>query len=239
MQRQPAILLLGPTGSGKTPLGDLLERRGLRGARCAHFDFGSRLRAVAAAADPPEGLTAADVALVRGLLRDHALLEDEHFPIAETMLRAFIAERRLAAADRLVLNGLPRHVAQAERVAETVDVTTVIHLACTDAVVLERIRTNAGGDRAERDDDDPSAVRKKLADFARRGAPLLDHYRARGAAVREIRVGPADTPEDLWRRLDELLAQHRVRFTHVRGHAGHPENERCDTLAVAAYQKYL
>jgi ribonuclease HI len=45
--------------------------------------------------------------------------------------------------------------------------------------------------------------------------------------------------EDLWRRLDELLGRHRVKFTHVRGHSGHPENERCDTLAVAAYQKYL
>jgi ribonuclease HI len=28
-------------------------------------------------------------------------------------------------------------------------------------------------------------------------------------------------------------------FTHVAGHAGHPENERCDELAVAAYQPYL
>ncbi len=45
--------------------------------------------------------------------------------------------------------------------------------------------------------------------------------------------------EDLWRQLDELLTRHRIKFTHVRGHAGHPENERCDTLAVAAYQKYL
>ncbi len=37
-----------------------------------------------------------------------------------------------------------------------------------------------------------------------------------------------------WQALDELLAFHDVRFTHVRGHAGHPENERCDELAVAA-----
>jgi ribonuclease HI len=44
---------------------------------------------------------------------------------------------------------------------------------------------------------------------------------------------------DLWQRLDALLAIHEVTFTHVRGHRGHPENERCDTLAVAAYQKYL
>ena len=45
--------------------------------------------------------------------------------------------------------------------------------------------------------------------------------------------------EDLWRQLDALLGQHQIHFTHVRGHTGHPENERCDTLAVAAYQKYL
>jgi ribonuclease HI len=45
--------------------------------------------------------------------------------------------------------------------------------------------------------------------------------------------------EELWRALDELLAKHRVRVTHVRGHSGHPENERCDVLAVAAYQQYL
>jgi ribonuclease HI len=42
--------------------------------------------------------------------------------------------------------------------------------------------------------------------------------------------------EDLWRRMDELLARHDVRFTVVRGHSGHPENERCDELAVAAAQ---
>jgi ribonuclease HI len=45
--------------------------------------------------------------------------------------------------------------------------------------------------------------------------------------------------EDLWRQLDALLSRHRLQFTHVRGHAGHVENERCDALAVAAYQKYL
>ena len=45
--------------------------------------------------------------------------------------------------------------------------------------------------------------------------------------------------EDLWRRLDELLGTHTVRYTRVAGHSGHPENERVDELAVAAYQKFL
>lgn len=45
--------------------------------------------------------------------------------------------------------------------------------------------------------------------------------------------------EDLWRRLDELLARHRVKYTRVAGHSGHEENDRVDALAVAAYQRFL
>ncbi len=36
---------------------------------------------------------------------------------------------------------------------------------------------------------------------------------------------------DLWRRLDELAAGHRIEWCWVKGHAGHPENERADALA--------
>jgi ribonuclease HI len=39
---------------------------------------------------------------------------------------------------------------------------------------------------------------------------------------------------DLWGKLLELLSEHQVTFQWVRGHSGHPENERCDELAVAA-----
>jgi ribonuclease HI len=41
---------------------------------------------------------------------------------------------------------------------------------------------------------------------------------------------------DLWDELLELCGRHRVTFVWVRGHAGHPENERCDKLATAAAQ---
>jgi ribonuclease HI len=37
--------------------------------------------------------------------------------------------------------------------------------------------------------------------------------------------------EDLWRRLDEAAARHEVTWEWVKGHAGHPENERADALA--------
>ena len=44
---------------------------------------------------------------------------------------------------------------------------------------------------------------------------------------------------DLWQKLVPLLRTHRVHFTWIRGHAGHPYNERCDATAVREYQKYL
>ena len=39
---------------------------------------------------------------------------------------------------------------------------------------------------------------------------------------------------DLWKRLLKAMNPHQVTFTWVKGHAGHPENERCDYLATSA-----
>jgi len=39
---------------------------------------------------------------------------------------------------------------------------------------------------------------------------------------------------DLWKRLLKAMEAHNVIFTWVKGHDGHPENERCDELAVSA-----
>ena len=44
---------------------------------------------------------------------------------------------------------------------------------------------------------------------------------------------------ELWKQLDQLAQTHDVSFELVRGHRGHSENERCDELAVAAYQTLL
>jgi len=40
--------------------------------------------------------------------------------------------------------------------------------------------------------------------------------------------------KDLWIRFVNIYRQHKVRFQWIKGHNGHPENERCDQLAVAA-----
>lgn len=43
---------------------------------------------------------------------------------------------------------------------------------------------------------------------------------------------------DLWEKLLIQLERHQMSYTWVRGHAGHPENERCDALAVAESRKF-
>ncbi len=44
--------------------------------------------------------------------------------------------------------------------------------------------------------------------------------------------------EDLWRRLDEAQSRHDVTWEWVKGHAGHPENERADELARAGMKPF-
>jgi len=45
--------------------------------------------------------------------------------------------------------------------------------------------------------------------------------------------------QDLWRALDELVAQHHITWEWTRGHTGHPENERCDELATEARERLI
>jgi ribonuclease HI len=45
--------------------------------------------------------------------------------------------------------------------------------------------------------------------------------------------------QDLWQRLDAASAQHNIEWHWVKGHSGHIENERCDTLANIAIDKLL
>lgn len=207
MSMPQAILLLGPTGSGKTPLGEMLQARGLGAWQCMHFDFGDRLRRVASGQLEVAELTGGDRALIAERLDRGALLEDEHFSVAEKILRAFLAERGhgQGAHTMIVLNGLPRHVGQADGVGRIVTVRLVVELSCSAETVGLRLAGDAGGDRAGRIDDAPARVQKKLELYTRRTEALLGHYRSLGANVITLTVGPDTTAEDALRDLSQGL----------------------------------
>ena len=53
-----------------------------------------------------------------------------------------------------------------------------------------------------------------------------------------IKSGNTPVPNaDLWKRLIEAMKPHTIEWVWVRGHNGHPYNERCDRLAVAAAER--
>ena len=202
----PSLLLVGPTGSGKTPLGDELERRGFLGRQCVHFDFGANLRAVAAAPDKADVLTATECDSVRTSLATGALFEDKDMPMIVKIVKRFAEARRLTPEFLLVLNGLPRHRRQAEGLAGVVAVERVVYLEAGAAVIRERLRLDPGGDRSERIDDTLEAVERRLAAFRKRTVPLVSYYRERGALVAEIPVTPSMTAAEAYQSLVKRLS---------------------------------
>jgi adenylate kinase family enzyme len=195
--RNPAILLVGPTGSGKTPLGDMLEKVGYGGIRCCHLDFGKCLRNIADGGDGSDGFTAEDIAFVTEVLLKGVLLENERFYIAEKILNNFTRQKNMEADQFVVLNGLPRHIEQADDVDGILEVRFVLYLRCTADVVFHRIRKNTGGDREGRTDDTEEDVQRRLQLFEKRTLPVLEHYEVRGTRVNVIDVDVYTTPEQV------------------------------------------
>ena len=193
-----AVLLLGPTGSGKSPLGDRLEKEGLKGRRFLHFDFGEQLRAVASSSLPPAGFEEGEHFFIRDVLGKGLLLEKEHFPIALKVVDSFLRRKDFGSADTLVLNGLPRHVGQAQDMDAVAAIRSVVVLECSAGDTHQRICSNVGGDRAARTDDDIEMVGRKIEIYRQRTAPLIDYYTERQCTVVKIAVTPESTVEAVY-----------------------------------------
>ncbi len=187
-----AILLLGPTGTGKTPLGQQMETRALWHRNHHHFDFGENLRTAAEGKlELPEDkqLSGKETAIIKSVLASNTLLADEDFPIAEKLLTAFIEKRKLDPAfDVVILNGLPRHKSQAIALEKIVDIRVVITLSSTAETIHERISTNSGGDREGRVDDSVEEIEKKIKIYTEKTLPLVEHYKSLDRNILEIAV---------------------------------------------------
>jgi adenylate kinase family enzyme len=197
------MLLLGPTGSGKTPLGDQLQTNGLLGGRCVHFDFGQNLREIAARTEPDSVVSAEDMAFIQRVLHRGDLLEDRDFPLARRVLKSFLERLEVDHRTLVVLNGLPRHAGQAAALEEHARMRLVVRLSCSADDVQNRIASNIAGDRTGRPDDSPAEIARKLAIFQQRTAPLVEFYRSRGVSIVELRVEPDTTPAEAWSELND------------------------------------
>jgi adenylate kinase len=196
------LLLVGPTGAGKTPLGRVLEERGFQGARVHHFDFGEELRKIAS---NQTKVNQEVVDLVRIILAEGRLLTPEEYFIFIETLNEFIGRRGYKEDEFIVLNGFPRDLKQAEFIEGHLDIVWVINLSVTFDVLYYRLKYDPAGDRKRRTDDTPQLVAKKLAWFFERNIPLVEYYKQKVAKVLEVVVDKEDTGEILYQKLLNLL----------------------------------
>lgn len=201
-----AILLLGPTGAGKTPLGEIAEASGLAGIPCRHFDFGAHLRSMQQS--PPKNISAEARRIIAEVLQQSRLLEPHEDFVACEILQQWI--RELPPETIVVLNGLPRTIAQAMKLQQYLRVRMVIQLTADDQTILARIRHNSGGDRTHRQDDDTTAVKKRLAAYRERTMPLLDHYASLGIPIQKCPVDCETTPQDVWQMIPPFSGQKTI-----------------------------
>ncbi len=202
MLRCPAVILVGPSGSGKTPFGRRCEESGLWGHRCVHFDFGQNLRNIAGQSERPSYLGKYEMTIIRRSLETGALLEDEHFYIAYDILREFIEVKLNGEKGMLVLNGLPRHTGQANRIDELIDVRGVICLECSPLIVRRRVLLNSGGERSGRVDDSMAEIENRLSIFLDRTAPMVDHYQREGVTLYRITITEDTKPDEILHTLE-------------------------------------
>ncbi len=205
-QKLQGILLLGPTGVGKSPLGDLLEQQGLYGLRLLHFDFGHELRAIARG-ERRDGILPSERLFIQRVLEEGLLLEDEHFYLAVKILKAFLYSKKARGREILVMNGLPRHHGQARSLAPIVHIPLVIVLEASFEEILERIHKDVGGDRKGRTDDKIELIYKKWLTYRDRTRPLMKFYRKQGAKVLKLLVGRHTKPMETYRALVAALSE--------------------------------
>jgi adenylate kinase len=186
------LVILGRQGAGKGTQCTRLSRHYV----VPHISTGEMLRA-AVKEGTELGLKAAEIMNEGGLVPDDVMIGivDERLDHDDTTRRGYI------------LDGFPRTVPQAKALADiTVSrpLDMVIDLDVPKEVVLQRLASrrvcadcganysvdkpprydcvcdNCGGEVEQREDDTPAAIEKRLAEYERETAPLIDWYRDRG-----------------------------------------------------------
>jgi len=203
-----AILILGPTGAGKSPLGDMIARNGLFQRQCYHLDFGSELRRAMVSGDSSAIYSKDEIEIIRGVLERGLLLENEHFPLAKKIISLFLNRVGFNDTDILVLNGIPRHAGQANDISTIATIHALIILDCPADAIAFRIRDNVGGDRTERVDDDITLIGNKLEIFQQRTAPLIEHYAQENRSLYRINITTSMTPAETFKNVSALTAVH-------------------------------
>ena len=168
------LILLGPPGAGKgTQAKRLVDRHGI-----VQLSTGEMLRA-AAKAGTPVGRTA-DAIMARGDL------------VPDDVVIAIVSDRidQPDAKPGFVLDGFPRTVPQAEALERLLEekglkLDGVVEIKMDEGTLVKRLETRIAEMTARgepvRADDNPEALKTRLAVYRAQTAPLIDYYGRKGA----------------------------------------------------------
>ncbi len=193
MTRYRTILIFGAPGSGKGTQGKILGK--IPGFY--HCACGDVFRSL----DPtsPLGSKFLEYSSKGLLVPDEMTVELWH----ESIHRTVEAGKFKPDRDFLILDGIPRNVAQAELMERHIDVRRVFHLSCPDRdKLVARLKKRALRDN-RLDDANEEVIRHRLATYDSESKPMLGHY----SSVRRNDIDASMTPLEVVHRIVEGLLE--------------------------------
>ena len=192
------IVLLGPPGSGKGTQGEKLSEE----LGYTRLSTGDMLRE--AVRNGTELGKKAKTYMDAGALVPNDLIIG-------------LMKEKIAGLDRIILDGFPRTIEQADALAEQIDIDVAVNIDVDDAELVKRLTQRrscpdcnavyhlankppakdgvcdkCGGKLYQRDDDKEETVRNRLEVYRKNTFPLIDYYEKRGKLVTVPGVGSID-----------------------------------------------
>ncbi len=185
-----SVLVLGPPGSGKGTQGKVLSQM----PGFLHVSSGDMFRDL----DPQSELGRI---FLEHSTRGELVPDDLTVRLWQHhMDRLANSGQFNVARDVVFLDGIPRSRAQAEMLADKVDMLLLLHLQADQETMLERIHKRALQEN-RLDDTNPDVVRRRFREYEAETAPILDYYPA--AKIRTVDAGAA--PLEVLRQIIEVL----------------------------------
>ncbi len=196
------FLFFGSPGSGKGTHGRIL---GSIPGFC-HLACGDVFRSLDS--ESPLGKTFARYSSKGQLVPDGFVIE-----LWQSQMKALVASGRFKPeCDHLVLDGIPRNVAQARLLEAFLEVKRVFHLTCPDeGALVARMRRRALKDN-RLDDADENVIRRRLAVYKEETLPVLDFY----GRSRTSTIYTTDAPYVVFHDILEALGCGRAKPSNSR-----------------------
>lgn len=200
MSRYRTLLIFGAPGSGKGTQGKILGKT----PGFYHCACGDVFRSLDTASDL--GAAFLEYSSKGQLVPDEITVQLWHESIRKTVESGKFRPDR----DYLILDGIPRNVAQATLMQELIEVRRIFHLSCPDRdKLVARLKKRALRDN-RLDDANEEVIRQRLATYAAESKPMLEYY----AGVKRHDIDASMTPLEVIHEIIEGLLEETASAMH-------------------------